>query len=340
MGLRVAIISRLITFAYKRSIKNSSKMPCSVATSSRAKVFGSRRLHPYAQQLPIESPSNILQPKPTRAAAHPVLGYRSRSNSNSNGDSNSTSNGNSNGNGKSSSTSRRRRQISGFSDLNADGTYDAADDMSLAPMQIVEPISYAETEDAQDHDIEREEPPHPYELPCPFLPEINQESNGTDYMRLMATRSSSDLTLPLPTNYTSYDDISSDQLERLRRGPVRFLDPADIGARRSEAQVQALLHPRLCTDSNGEQTTRFVTDCSDSSGRVYDRLFRRELARVSPYAGTSFGKLTGHVFDAYTGVIRKRCMFDDLRDINARTEGCLDVIDRDCNLDYNAVPGS
>jgi hypothetical protein len=224
--------------------------------------------------------------------------------------------------------------------LSVDDKYDADDDMSDTPMENVEPIPYTEASYTQGHGIKRRDTPYPHSIPCSVLPNIDQVSCGVNYLRLMANPGSFDLALPHPMDFTAYDETSSQQIECLDCGPIKFLDLADIGAPRTQAQVQALLSPRVCNDSDGNTVDRFVTDCTQTSGRVYDRLFRRELARISPYAGNSFHKLSGHVFDVCTGAIRKRCMFDDLRDVIARKEGRLDVIDDECDLDYYAVPGS
>jgi hypothetical protein len=324
MGLRIAIVSYIITYARKCSIKTKSKMSRSATSPSKGKLFGSLRLHPYAQKLPIDPPRNLSRPKPTQAQTYPVLGGRSRSN----------------GRRKSSSTPRRRRQVSEFSALNDGGVYDANNDIASILTQNIEPISYAETVSDQDYGIERREIPRPHSQPCPILPNINQGSSDANYWRLMATRQSSEPRLPPPMNYTSYDEISSQQIKRLNHSPVKFLDLADIATGRSEAQVQALLYPRECVDQDGNIVSRFVTDCSHTSGRVYDRLFRRELARINPYNGTFHRVLNNHVFDVYAGVVRRRCLFDDLRDINARNEGCLDIIDRECDFVYKAIPAS
>jgi hypothetical protein len=318
MGLRVALVSRIITFLYNRLIKNNSKMLRSASASSKGKIFGSAVRDPYAQQLPANPYNTIVQPTPTPVAAHRVLSYRSRSKSKT----------------KSSSTRRRRPQKSEHSALSVDGMYDADDDMSDTPMENIEPIQYTKTGYTQGHGIKRRDTPYPHSLPCSVLPNINQASCGINYLRLMANPSSFDLALPHPMDFTAYDEISCQQIECLDRSPIKFLDLADIGAPRTLAQVQALLSPRVCNDSDGNIVDRFVTDCTKTSGRVYDRLFRRELARISPYAGNSFHRPSGFVFDVCTGAIRKRCMFDDLRDNSAREEGPLDVIDDECDLDY------
>lgn len=296
-------------------------MSRSASSSSKGKVFGSARLHPYVQQLPIVPPSSIMQSIPTRAAAHRVVGYRSRSNSKD----------------KDGSVSphRRRYPASTISALNIDGTYDD-DDICDVPMQTIEPISPAETSYTQDQSTKRENTPYPHESSISTIADIKF---GTDDSSPVCKFHSFELALPLPIEWAGHDDISCEQLERLDRRPVEYLMLAAIGTLQNPEQIQALFSPRVCIDSDANIVDRFVTDCSKTSGRVYDRLFRREVPRIIPYAGNSFPRpISGQVFDVYTGEIRNRCMFDDLRDANARTEGRLEIIEDERALDYDEVP--
>jgi hypothetical protein len=316
MGLRVAILSRIITFVHKSSTKNG-KMFRSASSSSKGKMYGSSRLHPYAQQLPIVPPRDIMQPIQTRAAVHRVLGYRSPGH----------------GERKSMSPRRRRQPTTQMSVLSLDGTYD--DEMRDVPMQSIEPIPSAETGYGQDQQIKREDSPYPHSISSSTMPNIKDESLGPDYS-YPVYKYNSDLSLPLPIEWTGYDDISKEQRKRLDHHPVECLDIAAIGTPQRREQVRALLSPRVCIDSDANVVDRFVTDCSASSGRVYDRLFNREVPRIIPYAGNS-RPISGQIYDLYTGEIRKRCLFDDLRDRNSRT-GPLEVTEEERDLDYDAVP--
>jgi hypothetical protein len=316
MGLRAALLSRIITFVYTSSTKTNSKMSRSASSSSKGKVFGSARLHPYAQQLPINPPSNIMQPIPSRAAVHRVLGRRSCSYSHSKG--------------KSVSPHRRRHQTSTMSALNIEGTYDD-NDMCDVPVQSIDTISSTETGYTQDQHIKREDTPYPHDMKKEYL--------GVDYSRSICKYHSFDVALPLPIEWTGNDDINREQRESLDRRSVECLLLAAIGTPQPQEQVQALLSPRVCIDSDANIIDRFVTDCGKSSGRVYDRLSRRELPRIIPYAGDSFPRpISGQVFDVYTGEIRKRCLYDDLRDSNARREGRLEIIEDEFDIGYDAVP--
>jgi hypothetical protein len=318
-GLRVALLSRIITFAYTSSIRINGKMFHSASSSTTGKVYGSSRLYARAQQLPIVPPINLILPIPTRAGVHRVLGYRSRNHT------------------KSLSPYRRRHPTSQISALNIDGTYD--DHMCDVPMQSIESISSTETGYARYKHIKREYTPYTHESSISTIADIKDEPNGTDYSLPLYKCHSFDLALPLPIEWNEYDDISLEQRERLDRRPVEYLMLAALGTPQTREQIQALFCPRVCIDSDATIVDRFVTDCGKTSGRVYDRLFRREVPRIIPYAGNSFPRtLSGQVFDVYTGEIRKRCMFDDLRDANARSEGRLDIIKYERDLDYDEVP--
>jgi hypothetical protein len=281
------------------------------STSSKDRVYGSSQLQPHAQQLPIVPPSNTMQPTPTRAGVHRVLGYRSRSSSKT----------------KSPSPYRRRHPTTTISALNIDGTYDD-DNMRDVLMQSIEPVSPTETGYAQDQYIKREDTPYPNGSSISNIADIKV---GTDY--------SFELALPLSIEWAGHDDISCEQLECLDRRPVEYLILAAIGTPQTPEQIQALFSPRVCIDPDANIVDRFVTDCSKTSGRVYDRLFRREVPRIIPYAGSSSARpISGQVFDVYTGEIRKRCLFDDLRDANARAEGRLEIIEDERDLDYDEAP--
>jgi len=317
MGLRVALLSRIITFIYTSSIKTNGKMFHSASSPATGKVNGSSRLHARVQKLPIVPPSNLISPIPTRAGVHRVLGYRSRRHT------------------KNPSPYRRRHPTSQISAVNIDGTYDD-DHMCDMSVQSVESISPTETGYARYQHIKREHTPYTHESSICTIADIKDKPNGTDYLLPLYKYHSFDLAFPLPIEY---DNASLEQRECLDRRPVEYLMLAAIGTPQTRQQIQALSCPRVCIDSDATIVDRFVTDCEKTSGRVYDRLFRREVPRIIPYASSSFLRaIPSRVFDVYTGEIRKRCLFDDLRDSNARSEGNLDIIKYERDLDYDEVP--
>jgi hypothetical protein len=80
-------------------------------------------------------------------------------------------------------------------------------------------------------------------------------------------------------------------------------------------QIASLKYPRACVDADGDFVDRFVVDNKKSSGRVYDRLYGREVPRLIPHME---GIIKRHVYDVFEDRLRRRIKLDDMRDAYAK----------------------
>lgn len=130
------------------------------------------------------------------------------------------------------------------------------------------------------------------------------------------------------------DTISIEQLPQLNHPAVEYLEMAPNGTLERTDQIASLRYPRMCVDSDGDFVDRFVLDNVKSSGRVYDRLCRREVPRLIPYLNA---KVPRQIYDVWEDRMRTRTLMDDLRDISARK--CLNITDHERHCKYFSAQG-
>jgi hypothetical protein len=123
--------------------------------------------------------------------------------------------------------------------------------------------------------------------------------------------------------------MSIKQLRQLNHHPVEYFYLAAKGTVERTDQIASLRYPRVCLDSDGDFVNRFVLDNVKSSGRVYDRLYGREVPRLIPHLDA---KISRQIYDVWEDRIRSRILLDDLRDSNAKKS--LDATDDERHHKY------
>jgi hypothetical protein len=115
---------------------------------------------------------------------------------------------------------------------------------------------------------------------------------------------------------------------------IPFLPVADFLYEWETDCIEGFWRNRVVTNGS-DAWDRFVTDSERSSGRVYDRLYHIEIARLIPYGVDGSGRPV--VFDILTGVLRARTMIDDMRWSNeGRT---LEISQDEYSIVYEMVEG-
>lgn len=136
-----------------------------------------------------------------------------------------------------------------------------------------------------------------------------------------------------PNSYHTHGLSSSTASDTEDDSPVELLCLAAKGTPELLDQIASLRHPRICLDEENFVVDRFVIDNKNSSGRVYDRLYRREVPRLIPCAHLNASR---QIYDVWEGSTRKRIMMDDLRDTNSMKR--LRVSNEERNCWYRTPP--